>query len=391
MEFVVNSYTLGSQSNPELAMTGDGGFIVSWSGCCSDGSSRNFAQRFDSLGNRLGSQFGIEAIGIGLGTGVAVSADQTIFVAWNHHIETQTMSVADVFGKVFDPEGIPITADFLVHPYTTGAQGSPHVIPTQDGGFSVVWVEGVEGLVQFGVQGFGSTGEKSGGPFFLQRTVSGQREYGGDFTLDAASNFVGTWQRPTFLTGPQQWQSLVVVQRFAQDGSSLGDAILVDPVTARTPVLQQTRPALAAAPSGGFVIAWNQHYTDIITDRAGSQGNPNEQAILARCFDRLGRPLSPAFRVDTLGGEKNDAPSVAVTPSGHIVFTWEHAQTYYGPTDVYARIFHEPLFSASLPEAGFPFWPGAPFVVLGVLATAAMGLKLRAVRRGDPERLKRLR
>jgi hypothetical protein len=163
----------------------------------------------------------------------------------------------------------------------------------------------------------------------------------------------------------------VVAQRFAQNGSSLGSTFFVNPVTIRTPILQQRQPTLAAAPAGGFVIAWTQLFTYIgPPERALRQGDPNSPGIVARCFDRLGRPLGPVFRVDTLDGDGDDAPSVAVTPSGHIVFTWNLGG------EVVARIFCEPGF-APRANAGSPAWPSALVVALGILAASTMGFEIR--------------
>jgi hypothetical protein len=189
-EFLVNSYTTADQSGPAVALAPDGRFVVSWSGCCSEGNFRTFAQRFDGLGNRLGTQFPVESANLGGGAAVATGADGRFFVAWDSFIESQNAS--DVFGRVFDGQGAPVTADFLVNSYTTSGQNSPQVFAAQDRSFLVAWSEAPQRVLQFSAQRFTPAGAKSGGPFILRRNPTGQNDFGpGVFTLDADGNFVG--------------------------------------------------------------------------------------------------------------------------------------------------------------------------------------------------------
>jgi hypothetical protein len=50
-EFLVNTYTTGSQDDPSVAMTRSGDFVVAWDGAPGqDGSGYGvFAQRYDDL------------------------------------------------------------------------------------------------------------------------------------------------------------------------------------------------------------------------------------------------------------------------------------------------------------------------------------------------------
>lgn len=288
-------------------------------------------------------------------------------MAWDSFIEAQ--NATDVYGRVFDPNHTPITSDFLINSYTTGAQSAPRVLSTSAGSYFVIWL----GNGQVNVQEFGSAGGELSGEFVLQWTVTGVPAFGFDFRLDGSGNFVAAWQSGFVFMGGYR----VMAQRFAPNGSSLGDAFQVHPVMTRIPYLQQEEPAIAGAPAGGFVVAWSQRFRDLTPEFRSRGADPEAPAVLARCFDRLGRPIGPAFRVDPPEETLNGAPSVTVTPSGHIVFVWEHRDTPGGQSDVFARIFYEPGFAPSAADAGVPFWTGVLVAALGVLGLAALALRTR--------------
>lgn len=53
-----NSYRVNEQGSPTVAATADGGFVVGWQSAGQDGSGQGvYAQRFDSTGTRVGSEF----------------------------------------------------------------------------------------------------------------------------------------------------------------------------------------------------------------------------------------------------------------------------------------------------------------------------------------------
>jgi hypothetical protein len=54
----VNTWTTGYQDGPSITSLPDGGFVVVWESFPQDGSSWGvYGQRFDSNGNKVGSEF----------------------------------------------------------------------------------------------------------------------------------------------------------------------------------------------------------------------------------------------------------------------------------------------------------------------------------------------
>ena len=58
VELQVNTYTTSDQRSPDVALDGDGDFVVVWTSAGQDGSQGGaFGRRFGSAGGALGSEF----------------------------------------------------------------------------------------------------------------------------------------------------------------------------------------------------------------------------------------------------------------------------------------------------------------------------------------------
>jgi hypothetical protein len=145
-ELQVNSFTVGPQggdyASPAIATGADSGFIVTWGSFAQDGSGRGvFAQRFDSLGARLGAEFQVNTYTIfEQAQRVAASADSAgnFVVAWGS--VGQDGSGPGVFGQRFDAGGSTIGSEFLVSSGTLGDQGYGLAIASEGtGDFLVAW------------------------------------------------------------------------------------------------------------------------------------------------------------------------------------------------------------------------------------------------------------
>ena len=65
-EFIVNTYLPSAQFNSSVSMAPDGRFVIAWEGNGSEDNQGIFAQRYDSLGNALGSQIFVNSSSTGL-------------------------------------------------------------------------------------------------------------------------------------------------------------------------------------------------------------------------------------------------------------------------------------------------------------------------------------
>ena len=205
----------------------------------------------------------------------------------------------------------PLGGEFRVNTYTTGGQYGPRVAHQPDGGFIVVWGSvGSSGDDTSGgsVQGqrYSSVGVPLGNEFQVNTSTT-DFQGGADIGTDAAGNFVVVWVSP-HLSG--NGNEDIFGQRFLANGSAVGDEFLINSyMTGR-----QESPAVAVAPGGEFVVAWNSDTTSHAEHRSG---------VVARRFESDATPMGSEFQVNTYTTEKQRFPVVAMDAEGDFLVVWE--------------------------------------------------------------------
>ena len=135
-ELQVNAYTVNDQTNPSVAVSASGQFVVVWQSLLQDAFSQGvFARRFSSSGAALADEFQISAYTTGneRNPSVAVDADGDFIVAWDDGIE------GNAFARRFSSAAVPLTGNFLVNTYTPDFQIFPSVAASASGDFVVAW------------------------------------------------------------------------------------------------------------------------------------------------------------------------------------------------------------------------------------------------------------
>jgi len=110
-EFRVNSYTAGDQGSPEIAATGDGGFMIAWSGPATGGGTGVFERRFLSDGTPAGAELCV-ATGAAGEPQVAAATDGRFVVAWS----SPDGDGNGVFAQRFATDGALVGGSCPFHP-----------------------------------------------------------------------------------------------------------------------------------------------------------------------------------------------------------------------------------------------------------------------------------
>ena len=268
-EFQINTSTAGEQEGPRVAIDGAGAFVVTY-------RSRGeiFFQRFDVFGKRSGLERPATAPRTAGDQGaVAMRATGDFVVALTGR-ETGYRAYHGVFGQRLGSSGNLVGRKFQVdaNPYGyldgsySGEQAHPALAMAVDGGFVVVW------------DSF-SLGEETG-------DVLGRR-YDGD------GNPIGELQVAT------------------QNGS-------------------HTRPSIAMAADGGFVVVWQHDPQD---------DSPEGQEVLGQRYDSVGQRAGNVFRVNTHTPQDQVAPMVAMAPSGEFVVVWQSVDQDGDAEGIFAQRF----------------------------------------------------
>ena len=174
-EFRVNTGT-SSASAPSIAMDESGDFVVVWEDSHDLDGLGIFGQRFDASGAKVGSVFLVNTHTTGdqRFPHVAMGKHGDFVVVWEDD-SGEDGDKYGVFGQRFDTSGEKVGSEFQVNTYTTGYQYGATVAMDSRGGFVVVWYNGDLHTVPGGIAGqkFDRTGAKIGSEFAVNTSTTG--------------------------------------------------------------------------------------------------------------------------------------------------------------------------------------------------------------------------
>lgn len=257
-----------------LVSHSDGSFTVVW-----EVGLKLRARRFDARSVPLtgeillGESSGFDAAALGDGFVVAGLDDRDLYPR--------------VLGRIFDAQGKPRGAPFLVDLAASPALSAPQVAPSPDGGFSVAWTGRDARLgrrIAF-LRRFSSTGVPQGKAVRMTDPGFSGDFYDADVVRAPDGRLLVTWSGLGHAGG----------QLLGPAGERLGG-----PFSLGAPNLH---PAVAFTADGGFAAAW-----------IGG-------GIFGRLHDRNGSPRSAPFTLET-GAQALSAPVLAADPHGRLFAAW---------------------------------------------------------------------
>jgi len=151
-EFLVNSTEIGIQKNSEIAALSDGGFVITWQSSDQDGNGDGvYAQRFDSSGQRNGTEFQVNAFTNSNQRNVDITtlSNGRFVITWQSGL--QDGSAYGVIAQCFDSTGNKIGSEFVVNTYTSSTQQDPAITALSDGGFIITWQSDSQNGSHFGI------------------------------------------------------------------------------------------------------------------------------------------------------------------------------------------------------------------------------------------------
>ena len=195
LTFQANTYTTGSQSQPAIAFSDAGIFVVVWTSNAQDGASGGiYGQRFSGGGATQGSEFRVNTYVSGdqNAPSVATHSSGTFMVAWASY--GQDGDGYGIFGQRYDGAGTPLGSEFRVNSHIIGDQVNPCVTAGANGSFLVTWSSQSQDGSAFGVyaQQFGSTGSPIGSEFRVNSHASGDQK-DAVISADSLGHYVVAW------------------------------------------------------------------------------------------------------------------------------------------------------------------------------------------------------
>jgi cysteine-rich repeat protein len=272
--FVVNTDTAYEQRTPQVAMSPEGDFVVTWRDQDESGPRFVKARLFDSTGTPQSAEIVVNSettiaenwLSDFNGPAVAMGIDGRFAVSWC--LPGGAVSPDTVFVKRYDPHGTPAESVVqLSFPHQHKAS-EPGISMGADDRFVVVWrYEGSETQnASIRAQLFLADGQPSGDPFSIDTTIDSEQR-SAVVTMAPTGDFVVSWQQ----------SDTVYFRRFAADGSPLGEA--------RTAHMEHGDlahecPGIDTTGDGRFVIVWNKLLTDIFkADLVGQRFDASGTAL----------------------------------------------------------------------------------------------------------------
>jgi hypothetical protein len=256
VEFQVNTYATGLQSNMAIAHHPDGDFVVVWEDNGRDGSNYGvFARRFSSAGQALGTEFQINTFFTNVQNRPSMGIDPGggFVVAWSSL--GQDGSIGGVFARRFTSAGTALATEFQVNTYTSGGQLQSTVSVDAEGDFVIAW-NGPElagaGLTGVFAQRFSSAGDFLGGEFQLNAYTLGSQSRI-QLAGEPDGDFVAIWQSDSDGFG-----NGVFGRSFSSAGDPLASEFQVNTYTTNS----QSTPSIATDAEGDFVVAWQSQYQE---------------------------------------------------------------------------------------------------------------------------------
>lgn len=357
-ETVVNTYTTGQQTTPAVAADATGNYIVVWESAPgpSPQSVAVRGQRFSAAGAALGDEFQVAASSNqrDLEPDVAMSPDGSFVVTWRDYDENSYPRIA---ARAFDSSGVPrgepafVDAEpevggFFDYNYYYG--GAPAAAAGEQGEFVVVWSGGLKYLSYFGYSRYfsirGRRLDANGTPAGDELRIGGSGFHwtiGPDIAEQGPGQFVVVWSEASYTYGYDDDGNYIRIRSFDVQGRVIDNDGGSTQQTFSVGADGYRGPSVAADAVGNFVVVWPR-----FTEDDGYQ-------VLARRFAADGTPSADALRVDTGATGTPGTPTnagalgttVAMTGDGSFAVVWSEGGTSYeGNTDgdgqgVFGRLY----------------------------------------------------
>lgn len=139
-EFQVTSSAVGDQENPAIAIDAEGNFVVAWESDALEATNTEiFARRFNSDGDPLGDDFLVNLTLTDDQTNpdVALDGDGNFLISWTN--EGTGISQDDVFYRQFNADGAALTLEVQVNTVTDDDQRAAAIAQNLLGDTVIVW------------------------------------------------------------------------------------------------------------------------------------------------------------------------------------------------------------------------------------------------------------
>lgn len=318
-EYPVTRGKIGDQTNPQLSLRPEGGYVV-WQDNGIDGDGLGIgAVALNSYLSPISTRL-VRVNQIASGDQenpcVQVLPDGGAVFVWQGGITGQQ----DIYARVMSPAGTFVTDDLRVNSYTAGQQGTPAIARLKNGNLVVVWSSYDQDGSMQGVfsQRLSPDGAKLGDETQVNQFSSYNQRSPAVASLEDGG-YVVVW-----VSEQQRHLNSVDVyaRRYSSEGASLGNEFGVN-----TPSNVCANATVCGVPGGGFVVAWSQLAFDQVN---------NAWDIAASVIDRNGVLQGAEFTVNTSVAESQHSPRAAIL-GNQVFIAWVSERQDGSREGIYGR------------------------------------------------------
>ncbi len=299
IEFRVNTTTVGTQQNPDVAILASGDFVVVWQSGQPQ-QSEVLGQRFSSTGEPLGIEFRVNTIGRALYPAVGADTTGNFVVVWAGYRQGHgAASRFRHFVRRYASDGQPYGSE---QGFDRDGQVTPPALAVKSTGeFLVAWEDAgrdIRGLA------FSSSGVELGNEFRVNANRNGQH------TLPAAGvaadgDYAVAWNQERLHS------ERILLRRV----SALGEPLGIEHKINVQPVGRGAQPRVAGDEDSSIVVVWPGE------DESEESGTSN--AVFARLAQLSGEPLGIEFRLNSSVGTTSSADVTLETADSFFV-VWQN-------------------------------------------------------------------
>jgi hypothetical protein len=295
--------TTESRENAWIDSDTTGRYMVSWTDYAPTYPTI-YSQRFDSLGQFLGSKLRIsdeEATDERHDPTLSTSPSGAYVVGW---MDKRNLNY-DIYARTVRSDGSPQQANsFILNDDSSGAnQKNPKIATKSDGGFMAVWEDFRNSNSDIYLKRFDPNGQPLRDDLRVNDSL-GQIYHGlPDIACDGLGDFVVVWEDARGGAGLD-----IYAQLFDHLGNPVGENFKVN---SDSGTHSHNSPSCDMSPSSDFVVVW-----------AAKEGN--FQHIYGRVFSSDGQPKDTCFKINDDGLEvDHGSPRVSMDSSGNFIVAWE--------------------------------------------------------------------
>ncbi len=335
-ETLVNTTTMGPQTQPDISLTANGAWVVTWTSYDNDGTGANiYQQRFelDAMMNiaKLGSEEQVNSTKASEQQSPQVEQLPSggWVVIWQSF--DQDGSGYGIVQQVYNPDGTKASGELmsgetLVNQWTMGNQDNAKITVLSNGKWVVTWDSDGEDGSGTGVcqQLFDTNGMREGMPVPVNTDMAGDQHLASTLALPN-----GEWivLYSSSSTSGSQYND-VRFQKFDSTGVavstevSFGDGV--------NPSYYLGAPQITLLADNSWVITSTKYFT-------GSGAQVSE--IIQRHYDADGTQIGDETVVNTYSAFYQDTPQIMALTDGGWVVTWQsNSPDPYG--DIFQQAFH---------------------------------------------------